>query len=293
MRLLPAHGGIVVRADGAGRSQRDRVFHRPGDAAVPLVDAEPRLPAPAPLARLRNETHPSAAPVCRNSWKVNGSRRAPPPAPSRSWRGRRLPSQRRYRCTDHRWNARSTGDLGADHGGHRRDDVEPARGRIDDQECEGGEAVERLQGVDGLDRQHQRCRASRGAGSPTMARYQYWVCRKPPNQRRRWRRNAPTLPGASVRAWALPRTRKRQSMPRSTAWSTHAVDELVVLDQAGGIEAAHVDHRLAPEAREGARDEQQPVDLHPRVAGQEVADVLVGLEPLEGAAAERCRGTRG
>src|SRR5664279_4167163 len=69
--------------------------------------------------------------------------------------------------------------------------------------------------------------------------------------------------------------------------ATHAVDELVVFDEAGRIEAADADHRAAPKAREGARDEEQAADLHPRKAREEVADVFVGLEPFEAAAGER------
>ena len=49
---------------------------------------------------------------------------------------------------------------------------------------------------------------------------------------------------------------------------------------------------MPPKTCERARNQQPAVDLHPRVAGQKVADVFVGLKPLEdaalnGAAAQR------
>ena len=67
--------------------------------------------------------------------------------------------------------------------------------------------------------------------------------------------------------------------------AVQAVDELVVFDQAVLIEATHLEHRVAAETGKGARDQQQAVEPCPRIPRQEIADVLVGLEPLEDAAA--------
>ena len=62
------------------------------------------------------------------------------------------------------------------------------------------------------------------------------------------------------------------------------VRELVILDQAVRIERAHGQQRQAAVAAKRAGDQQQPVHLHPGVAGQEIADVLVALKPLQQAA---------
>ena len=64
----------------------------------------------------------------------------------------------------------------------------------------------------------QGVEVEKALGKPTMSRFQCWVWRKPPNQRRRWRRKASVLAGASVRATARPTTRTRQSCPVSAAW---------------------------------------------------------------------------
>ena len=60
-----------------------------------------------------------------------------------------------------------------------------------------------------------------------------------------------------------------------------AVDQLVILDQAIGIEPADLDHCPGPKRCERARYQQQAVDLLPRVPRQEVADIFIGLEPFE------------
>ena len=62
------------------------------------------------------------------------------------------------------------------------------------------------------------------------------------------------------------------------------MDQLVVLNHAGRVKPADRQHRLAPEARERAGDEQQRVHLVPGVARQEVADIFVSLEEFEEAA---------
>jgi len=80
---------------------------------------------------------------------------------------------------------------------------------------------------------------------------------------------------------------------RGACVPVQAVDQLVVFHQAVAIEAAHGEHGFAPEAREGTRHQQQAVELRPGVARQEVADVLVGLEPLEDAAAPVLAADRG
>ena len=96
--------------------------------------------------------------------------------------------------------------------------------------------------------------------------------------------------GACLR---LPEDAKAPLEAVSDGVAAHAVNKLVVLDQAGRIETADVDKRAAPEARERAGDEEQALDLHPRIAREEVANVFIGLEPLQAASGERRLADRG
>ena len=79
-----------------------------------------------------------------------------------------------------------------------------------------------------------------------MSRYQNCVCRKPPNQRRRWRRKAPIVPGASVHGARAAHHARGPAEAVQHAVAAQPVDQLVILDQAGRIEAA--DRQHAPRA---------------------------------------------
>lgn len=70
------------------------------------------------------------------------------------------------------------------------------------------------------------------------------------------------------------------------------VDQFIILNEAIGIEAAHPNKRLAAECGKRPGNEQQTVELHPGIARHEIADILIGLEPLE-KACSRPRATHG
>ena len=52
------------------------------------------------------------------------------------------------------------------------------------------------------------------------------------------------------------------------------MDQLIILDQAIGVEPADLDHRIAAKRGERARDQEQAVDLLPGMPRQEIAATL-------------------
>ena len=76
-------------------------------------------------------------------------------------------------------------------------------------------------------------------------------------------------------------------LPRHCGVAQQAVDQLVILHQAIRVETAHLNHGRPPEAGERAANQQQPVSAHPGVTRQEIADIFIGLEPLQHAAVGR------
>ncbi len=178
------------------------------------------------------------------------------------------------------------GDLGEDDRRHRRDDVDAPTHRIDDEQRERRQAIERLQGVDRLDWQHQRAEPAGAsiANHRAVPVLHLQKAAEPATPLAQEGADAAGRLGASLRVAEDAKAPVEAAVDGAAAQS---MDELVVLDQAGRVEAADGDHRAAAKASERARDEEQALDLHPRVARQKVADVLVGLEPLETAAGER------
>ena len=71
------------------------------------------------------------------------------------------------------------------------------------------------------------------------------------------------------------------------AKTVESVHHLIIFDQTFGIESADPDQRVAAKPGEGTRNQQQAVRLHPCIARQEIADILIRLEPLEDAARAR------
>ena len=122
--------------------------------------------------------------------------------------------------------------------------------------------------------------------SPTIARYHHCVQEptEPAPPLTQQRRHRSRRLGAGLR---VAEDAEAPIQAALTGVAVHAMDQLVVLDEADVIEPADIDDGAPPKPRKSPGDQLQAVDAHPRVPAEEIANVLVSLKPLQHPARQR------
>ncbi len=153
-------------------------------------------------------------------------------------------------------------------------------GKIPEQQAEGAETIDGLEGIDGFDREH------RGAERAVAGRADHIAIPELGLQKPAEPAAALTQEGeraGGCRGFGA-RTAKHRAAPKQAlliAIAAQPVDQFIILDQTIGIEAADLLHRAVAKAREGAGDQQQAIEAHPGEAAKEIADIFIGLEIFE------------